>query len=39
MNEQPMKAMEKSGFVDRVGRENFCEHIQDAVEKASKMTD
>ncbi|MBQ7841374.1 MAG: sulfate permease [Lachnospiraceae bacterium] len=39
VNEQPMKAMEKSGFVDRVGRENFCEHIQDAVEKASKMTD
>lgn len=37
VNEQPMKAMEKAGFVDRVGRENFCEHIQDAVEKARNI--
>ncbi len=37
VNEQPMKTMEKSGFVDRVGRENFRPHIDDAIEWASEM--
>ncbi len=37
VNEQPMKTMEKSGFVDKVGRDNFRPHIDDAIEWASKM--
>ncbi|WP_026528973.1 SulP family inorganic anion transporter [Butyrivibrio sp. VCD2006] len=35
VNEQPMRTMEKDGFVDRVGRENFAAHIDEALEKAS----
>ena len=31
VNEQPMKIMEKAGFVDLVGREFFCDHIDDAL--------
>lgn len=31
VNEQPMKTMEKAGFVDLVGREFFCDHIDDAL--------
>ncbi|MDO4966379.1 MAG: SulP family inorganic anion transporter [Lachnospiraceae bacterium] len=31
VNEQPMKIMEKSKFVDLVGREFFCDHIDDAL--------
>jgi SulP family sulfate permease len=43
VNEQPMAAMKKSGLYDKVGAENFCSHIDDALargaalgEKASK---
>ena len=36
VNEQPMKALRKSGFYDAVGEENFCMHIDEALEKASK---
>ena len=39
VNEQPMKTMEKCGFVEKVGRENFRKHIDDAIEWASKMAD
>ncbi|WP_026498822.1 SulP family inorganic anion transporter [Butyrivibrio sp. WCD2001] len=35
VNEQPMRTMEKDGFVERVGRENFAAHIDEALEKAS----
>ena len=35
--EQPMHVMEKSGFLDKVGRENVCAHIDDALERASKL--
>lgn len=31
VNEQPMKVFEKSNFVDLVGREFFCPHIDDAI--------
>lgn len=34
VNEQPMHVMEKAGFVKRVGRENFCSHIDDALRRA-----
>ncbi len=37
VNEQPMKTMEKSGFVEKVGRDNFRPHIDDAIEWASRM--
>lgn len=36
VNEQPMSVMKKSGFFDKVGEENFCNHIDDALECASK---
>lgn len=35
VNEQPMHTMEKDGFVDLVGRENFCPHIDDALKRAN----
>ncbi|MBR2086124.1 MAG: STAS domain-containing protein [Oscillospiraceae bacterium] len=37
VNEQPMHAMEKAGFVDMVGQENFCSHIDTALEHASAL--
>jgi SulP family sulfate permease len=37
VNEQPMKAMEKSGYVDKIGRENFCVNIDAALERATNM--
>lgn len=37
VNEQPMKTMEKSGFVDKIGRDNFCDNIDAALKYASKM--
>ena len=37
VNEQPMKTMEKSGFVEKIGRDNFRPHIDDAIEWASQL--
>lgn len=37
VNEQPMHAMEKSGLVDKVGRENFCPHIDAALDHAEAL--
>ena len=37
VNEQPMRAMEKAGFVDLVGRKNFCRNIEEALDHADKM--
>lgn len=34
VNEQPLKVMQKSGFYEFVGAENFCAHIDDALERA-----
>ncbi len=39
VNEQPMAAMEKAGFVDMVGRENFLPHIDEALEYAAKIAE
>ena len=36
-NEQPMKVMVKSGFVDLVGKENFCPNIRAALDHAEKI--
>ena len=38
VNDQPLHAMQKSGFYDRVGGENFCAHIDEALEQASHAT-
>lgn len=37
VNEQPMSIMEKSGFVDRIGRDNFCNHIDTALIRAEEL--
>jgi SulP family sulfate permease len=37
VNEQPMSVMEKAGFVDRVGKDNFCHNIDDALELAEQI--
>ena len=37
VNEQPMSAMKKSGLYDKVGAENFCEHIDDALERGAEL--
>ena len=37
VGEQPMHVMEKSGFLDKVGRENVCAHIDDALERAARL--
>ena len=36
VNEQPMKAMKKSGFYTAVGSENFCRDIHTAIERAKE---
>ena len=38
VNEQPMKVIQKAGFYDRLGEENFCAHIDDALARAQKIT-
>ena len=37
VNNQPMRVMEKAGFVEKVGRENFCDHIESAISLAKRM--
>lgn len=37
VNEQPMHALEKSGIVDMVGRENFLPHIDEAIDRAIEL--
>ena len=32
-----MKAMTKAGFVDKIGRENFCDHIDTALLRAEAI--
>jgi len=31
VNEQPMRVMEKAGFVKKVGRQSYCDHIESAI--------
>ncbi len=35
--EQPYRAMEKAGFVDLVGKDNFCKNIDEALERAESL--
>lgn len=37
VNEQPMSIMEKAGFIDKVGKDNFCVHIDDALQRAQDL--
>ncbi|MEE1279168.1 MAG: SulP family inorganic anion transporter [Acutalibacteraceae bacterium] len=37
VNEQPLQVMQKSGFYKMVGEENFCAHIDDALEKSANL--
>ena len=37
VNPQPMKVMEHSRFTDKVGREYFCSHIDEAIEMAEAI--
>lgn len=37
VNEQPMKAMEKAGFVDMVGGQYFCRNIDEAIYMAEEI--
>lgn len=37
VNEQPKLVMDKAGFTRKVGPQNFCSHIDDALEKARKI--
>jgi SulP family sulfate permease len=37
VNEQPMKVIQKSGFDKKVGEENFCPHIDDALSRAQEI--
>lgn len=37
VNEQPLKVMQKSGFVQKVGVENMCVHIDSALHRAEEL--
>ena len=37
VNEQPMKVMEKSGFIEKLGKENLCESIDKSLERAESI--
>ena len=37
VNEQPMKVMEKAGFITQIGQENICDNIDKALDRAEKL--
>ena len=37
VEEQPYNMMKHAGFVDMVGEENFCAHIDDALSRAESL--
>lgn len=37
VHEQPLSVMEKAGFVEKIGAENFCAHIDDALKRAEDL--
>ncbi len=39
VNDQPMRIMEKAGFIEKIGKEYFCAHIDDAIAKAETLTE
>ena len=38
VNEQPMRTMRKAGFIEKVGEENFFDHVNEALAYAEKLT-
>lgn len=34
---QPMKMLKKYGYIDKIGKENFCENIHKAIERANML--
>ncbi len=39
VNEQPMKVIHKAGFDQKLGADNFCPHIDDALARAQSITE
>ena len=39
VNEQPRSVMDKAGFTEKIGEENFCIHIDEALERAHILAD
>ena len=37
VNEQPLNALKKAGFIDLIGGENICSNIDEALERATKL--
>lgn len=37
VNEQPMRTMEKDGFVEKIGADNFCKNIDEALNRANQL--
>lgn len=37
VNQQPMNVMEKAGFAQKIGMENICDNIDDAIARAEKL--
>ena len=37
VNEQPWRVMKKNGFIEKVGADNFCAHIDDALKRAEQL--
>lgn len=37
VNEQPLRVMQKAGFVERIGSENLCSHIDEALKRAEEL--
>lgn len=38
VNEQPLRVMKKAKFVERIGEDHFCKHIDDALTLAEKLS-
>ncbi len=37
VNQQPMNVMEKAGFAQKIGMENICDNIDDAIARAEEL--
>ena len=37
VNEQPMSVMQKAGFDEKVGLDNICANIDEALERANQL--
>lgn len=37
VSEQPMRVMEKTGFIRKIGKENFCKNISAALKRAESL--